>query len=89
MLITVFLGKKKLNISRTAFRRASNRAPYFIEFFHEEEKKSQEPRGKGKKLSTTIDRYRKNTLPARKYKLKKQEYYLPFQRYESARHRFQ
>lgn len=88
MLITVFLGKKKLNISRTAFRRATNKAPYFIEFFHEEEKKSEVSKPKGKS-TLAVDRFRKNTLPALKSELEKRDYYLPFQRYDSARQRFQ
>ena len=88
MLITIFLGKKKLNISKTAFRKVSKKDPYFIEFFHEEEKKTEESKPKGKSMLVT-DRFRKNTLPALKSELEKRDYYLPFQQYESARQVFQ
>jgi hypothetical protein len=81
------LGKRKLSIKKTAFRKTRNRRqkPYFIEFFHEKEQQIDTFQAKGKS-SFQVDRPKKNNeLPASKYDMAKRDYYLPFQRYESGR----
>ncbi len=81
MKIVVVMGKRKLNVNKTAFRKARDKnEPYFIAFFHPEETKIDIRK-------TRNDRFKKsNILPVSKYDPKKKhDYYLPFQRYDTRR----
>lgn len=89
--IVVVLGRKKLNINKTAFRKPRNRIPetpkpYFIAFSHasleRDAFKSKEKAGNG--------RFKKNNLaiPSLKHDLIERGYNLEFQRYK-ARHSFE
>ena len=86
MKIVVTMGKRKLNINKTAFRKGRGKnEPYFVEFFHPEVTKIEVPTTSGKGLFE-IDRFHKsNSLPASKFIEKTPEYYIPFQRYDMRR----
>jgi hypothetical protein len=86
MKIVVIMGKRKLNINRTAFRKGrSKNEPYFIEFFHPEEAVSEVPKTSGKGLFEADQFQKSNSLPSSKYSAKKPDYFIPFQRYDMRR----
>ena len=86
MKIVVTMGKRKLNINKTAFRKGrSKNDPYFVEFFHPEETKIKVPTTSGKGLFEIGRFHKSNSLPASKFTAKKPDYYIPFQRYDMRR----